>query len=153
MIPALPFQAARCSVEIPNAFIGKAAKPSADELDSALGSSATVWEQFVDWIAKEHAITVQEWKCYSAKFGWSLRLKLKKRTIVYLSPCDGCFRVLFILGDRAIEATNQIDLPPDVVAAISQAPKYPEGTGIRLMVNRASDLIAIRKLVAIKLAH
>ena len=140
-------------MENPNAFIGKAAKPSADELDSALGPSAMVWDQLVDWLSEEHGVAIQEWKCYSAKFGWSLRLKLKKRTIVYLSPCEGCFRVLFILGDRAVEATKQIDLPADVSAAISQAPKYPEGTGIRLTVSRPSDLIAIRKLVAIKLAH
>ena len=140
-------------MEIPNAFIGKTAKPSADELDSALGSSAIVWDQLIDWLEKEHGVNIQEWNSYSIKSGWSLRLKLKKRTIVWLAPCQGCFRVAFILGDRAIEATKQIDLPAEVAAAIAQAPKYPEGTGIRLVVKRASDLIAIRKLAAIKLAH
>jgi hypothetical protein len=140
-------------VEIPNAFIGKTAQPSSDELDSALGSSAIVWDQLIDWLEKEHGVNIQEWNSYSIKSGWSLRLKLKKRTIVWLAPCQGCFRVAFILGDRAIEATKQIDLPAEVAAAIAQAPKYPEGTGIRLVVKRASDLIAIRKLAAIKLAH
>ena len=140
-------------MEIPNAFIGKTAKPSSDELDSALGSSAIVWDQLIDWLEKEHGVNIQEWNSYSIKSGWSLRLKLKKRTIVWLAPCQGCFRVAFILGDRAIEATKQIDLPAEVAAAIAQTPKYPEGTGIRLVVKRASDLIAIRKLAAIKLAH
>jgi len=153
MIPALSFQAARYAVEIANAFIGRAGKPSADELDSALGPSANLWDQFVEWLAEEHGVGLQEWKCYSVKFGWSLRLMFKKRTIVYLSPCDGCFRVLFILGDCAVEAATQTGLPADVITAIRQAPKYPEGTGIRLLVHRESDLDAIRKLAVIKLAH
>ena len=44
------------------------------------------------------------------KSGWSLRLKVKKRNIVYLAPCNGCFRVAFIFGDRAVAAARQSDL-------------------------------------------
>ena len=81
----------------PNAFIGKTQKPSAQEIIEALGPSAETWKQFVDWLAHEQGVALEEWKSISPKYGWSLRLKLKKRTIVHLSPCDRCFRVAFIL--------------------------------------------------------
>jgi hypothetical protein len=80
-------------------------------------------------------------------------LKLKKRTIVHLSPSDKCFLVMFILGDRAVIAALLSNLPKSVVKAIKDAPRYPEGSGIRLIVKRTSDLPAIQKLAVIKLAN
>jgi hypothetical protein len=140
-------------VDIPNAFIGKIKKPTMDEVYAALGSSAEIWKQLADELSTELGVNLQEWKSVSPKYGWSLRLKLKKRTIVHLAPCNGCFRVLFILGDRAVKAAKQGDLPKNVVKMIEEAPRYTEGTGVRLMVNGAKDLEPIRKLVSIKLAN
>ncbi|HUJ32637.1 MAG TPA: DUF3788 domain-containing protein [Candidatus Acidoferrum sp.] len=140
-------------MDVPNAFIGKLEVPTPAEVSAALGSSAKPWNQFVDWLADEHGVATEEWKSISPKYGWALRLKLKKRTIVHLSPCKGCFRVVFILGDRAVKAARQSDLPKHVANLIEGAPRYTEGTGIRLVVKSASDLAAIRKLAAIKLAN
>jgi hypothetical protein len=140
-------------VDIPNAFIGKAENPTVEEVSAALGSSAKIWKQLVDWLAEEQGVADQEWKSVSRKYGWSLRLKLKKRTIVHLSPCNGCFRVVFILGDRAMKAARQSNLPRSVVKALEDAPRYTEGTGVRLIVKETEDLAAIRKLVLVKLAN
>jgi hypothetical protein len=140
-------------VDIPNAFIGKAEPPTPKEIAVALGSAAQTWEQLVSWLGQQHGVTVQEWKSISPNYGWSLRLKLKKRTIVHMSPCDGCFRVAFILGDRAVKAARESDLPKTVLKLIVDARCYAEGTGIRLLVRSAKDLAAIRKLAVIKLAN
>jgi hypothetical protein len=80
-------------------------------------------------------------------------MKLNKRNIVYLSPCAGCFRVAFVLGDRAMAAARQSKLPKSVLKALNEAPHYAEGTGIRLMVHTNKDLQAIRTLAAIKMAN
>jgi hypothetical protein len=140
-------------MEIVNAFVGQAEKPTPQEIAAALGSSEKIWNRLVDWLAEEHGVAVQEWKSISLKYGWSLRLKLKKRTIIHMAPCKGCFRVVFIFGDRAVKATQQSNLPKRVAKAIEDAPKYTEGTGVRLLVKSAKDLEAIRKLVAVKLAN
>ena len=140
-------------MDIPNAFIGKAEKPTAEEISATLGSSAKVWKQLVNWLAEEQGVAIQEWKSVSLKYGWSLRLKLKRRTIVHLSPCNGCFRVVFILGDKAMKAARQSDLPKNVVKALDDAPRYTEGTGVRLIVKATEDLVAIRKLAMVKLAN
>jgi hypothetical protein len=139
-------------MEIPNAFIGKPAQPTAAELATALGSTAETWKQLVDWLAAQGA-AIQEWKSSSPKNGWSLLLKLKKRTIVYLAPCDGCFRASFVLGDKAVAAARQSDLPKPVLKLLDESPHYAEGTGLRLIVKAAKDLAAIQKLALIKLAN
>jgi Protein of unknown function (DUF3788) len=136
-----------------NAFINHAAQPTPEELATALGPAATIWNKLVGCLADEYGLNVQEWNSYSLKAGWSLRLKLKKRNILYMSPCKDYFRVAFILGDMAVKAAKQIKLPKSVSAAIESAPRYPEGTGVRLVVKRMSDLPAIQKLAAIKLEN
>lgn len=136
-----------------NAFIGRNSQPSRSEVQAALGSSAEAWAQFVEWMEHEEGITTEEWKSDGPKYGWSLRLKRRDRTIVYLAPCGGCFRAAFVLGDRAMEAVRQTKFPEKVAELIAGSPHYPEGTGIRLIVERPEDLAPIRKLAEIKLTH
>ena len=140
------------TMEILNAFVGKTTTPTAEEVAAAPGPAAEVWKQLVDWMA-EQEVTVQEWNSYSAKSGWAMRLKVKKRNIVYLAPCSGCFRVAFTLGDRAVAAARQSNLSKSNLKLLDEALKYPEGTGVRLIVKAPKDLAAIRKLALIKLAN
>ena len=135
-----------------NAFIGRIAQPTDAEIASALGPALDLWRLFIDWLSKQ-GVREQEWKSSSTKYGWSLRMKLKKRTIVYLGPCAGCFRVAFVLGNRAVEAASKSDLPRSVKEAIEASPRYAEGTGLLLFVRHVNDLPAIKQLVDIKMTH
>jgi hypothetical protein len=137
----------------PNAFIGKPKSPHRKKSPVPLGPSAETWQQLLDWPAHQQGVALEEWKCTSPKYGWSLRRKLKKRTIVHLSRCDSCFRVALILGDCAVKAARQSDLPKPVLKVVHDAPLYAEGTGVRLEVNKPADLGAISKPALIKLAN
>jgi hypothetical protein len=138
---------------LPNAFIGKLEPPTADELTAALGPARVYWDQLLARLAAELNLVVEEWNSYSPKYGWSLRLKVKKRNIVYLGPSRGGFNVAFILGDRAVEAARQSTLPRRIVKLVEEGTRYPEGTGVRLEVSGAKDIPAIVKLAAIKLRY
>jgi hypothetical protein len=142
----------RSNVDTSNAFIGKATTPTKEEVAVALGESNEIWEMLVEWLA-DHGVTEQEWKSFSLKYGWSLRLKLKKRTTIHLSPCTGCFRAAFILSDKAVAAVRKSDVSKEVLRLLNAATRYVEGTGIRLVVKQKKDLAAIRKLAEIKLAN
>jgi len=137
----------------PNAFINQLKKPTDDELAAALGRAKSLWDQLVSDLADEFGVNIEEWKSYSPKYGWSLRLKHKKRNIVYLAPYRDCFGVAFILGDRAVKAAVQSRLPQRVMKLIKEAPRYPEGTGVRLEVKAARDIAVVKKLAAIKLEN
>ena len=138
---------------LPNAFIDKPKKPTAAELTAALGPAKALWDQLLTGLADEHNLTVQEWNSYSRKAGWSLRLKLKDRNILYLTPCQGCFFVSFALGDKAVQAARQSGLPQSVIKIIDEARRYAEGTGIRIEMKKPRDIKIAKQLAAIKLAH
>ncbi len=136
-----------------NAFIGRTEAPDEAALAAALGPLKSVWDGLIAEMAATHE-TVQEWKSYSPKHGWALRLLRKKRTIVWLAPCaGGCFQVMFILGDRAMKAARECGLSASALKILEKAPKYPEGTGIRLLIRGPGDLATVRKLAVVKLAN
>jgi hypothetical protein len=137
----------------PNAFVGKKRKPSEVELAEALGATQPLWEALLADLAAEHGVDVREWKSYSPKAGWSLRLLRKKRTIVWLAPCPGCFRVMFILGDRAVKAAREVKLSRRTLKLLDEAPRYPEGTGVRLLVKGPRDIPDIKRLALVKMAY
>jgi len=138
---------------LPNAFIGKLEQPAEDELTAVLGPARAHWDQLLARLAAELDLVVQEWSSYSPKYGWSLRLKVKKRNIVYFGPSRGGFNVSFVLGDRAVEAARHSTLPRRIVKLVEEGTRYPEGTGVRLEVKGGKDIPAIVKLAAIKLEY
>lgn len=140
-------------MDIPNAFVDRKEKPTATEITAALGKAAPAWEELTARLSTELGVTDQEWKSYSPKYGWSVKLKLKKRTIIHLSPCGGCFVVSFILGDRAVKAARESKLSTTLLKALDVAPRYPEGTGVRFLVKTPRPIPSIMKLARIKLAN
>jgi len=140
-------------MEPANAFLGRRSQPTEAEVSAVLGTAGPLWKELIEEITTGAAKITQEWQgIYANKYGWSLRLRRKGRNIIYMAPCNGCFRVAFALSDNAVKAARAARLPKRVAAALAEAPHYPEGTGLRLTVEKASDLKAIRKLAQIKLA-
>jgi len=137
----------------PNAFINKTKQPTNTELSAALGPARETWDQLLAELERNFGADVREWNSYSPKAGWSLRVKCKKRTIVWLAPCPGLFRAAFIFGDKAVMAAQNSGLPKRILNMIAEAPKYPEGTGLRLEVKSSKDMSVLKKLTAIKVAN
>jgi hypothetical protein len=133
----------------PNAFIGRTKAPTDAELSAELGAARVLWDELL----AELALPIQEWNSYSLKAGWSMKVKQGKRTILYLSPCHNSFRVAFILGVKAVDAARKSRLSKAMMKIIDEAPRYPEGTGIRLEITARKDLAAVRKLAEVKLAN
>jgi hypothetical protein len=135
----------------PNAFVGKKSKPTESQLALVLGPSKSLWDQIIEELSNE--CPTQQWSSYSVKAGWSLKLKRKDRTILYLSPYAEGFRASFVLGDKAVRATRDAGLSRAVLKLIAEAKKYAEGTGIRVDVTSAADVEDVKNLATIKLAN
>src|SRR3954465_14158933 len=78
----------KIGMTLANAFIGKAKKPTDSELEAALGVSKALWDQLIAKLKQQFGLK-GEWNSYSAKAGWSLRMKDGERNIVYLTPGKG----------------------------------------------------------------
>jgi len=134
-----------------SAFDDPSQPPSADELRHTLGPSADLWSALLQHVQSACAPLSELWNHSGAKFGWSLRLKQKDRVILYLTPQRGGFLVGLVLGERAAQSAEAGALPPLALAALTAAPKYAEGRGIRLSVTSSAALKAVQALLAFKL--
>ena len=131
-------------------FDDKAKAPDDKALAKGLGASKDLWDELVGHIKAEYPPVTEAWGFYKA---WSLRLKQKKRTIVYLLPRDGFFLCAFVYGGKAAEAAGLAKLPRAVMKEIEAAPVYAEGRGFRLEVRTAKDIETMKTLAAIKMAN
>ena len=136
-----------------SAFDNKSRKPKAAELAEMLGRSSALWVKLTDHLADEYRPLTEKWMYSGAKWGWSLQLKRKKRTILYMTPCKRLFLAGFALGEKAVKAAHQSDLPDSVLDVIDSATKYVEGRGVRIEVRTRSDLETVKQLAAIKMAN
>jgi hypothetical protein len=136
-----------------SAFDDKSRLPRDDDLAAMLGSTFVFWDELKRCIASGFAPLSTEWGFASKKTGWGLRLKRQKRTILYMTPCKGYFLASFALGEKAVKAAHESDLPVSVLKVIDSARKYAEGRGVRLEVRSAEDVRDVEKLAVIKVAN
>ncbi len=133
-----------------SAFTDKAQPPSDESLGEALGKSYRAWTRLVEALSEDLGPISLEWGFTSASTGWGLRIRVKKRVIVYLAPKRGFFLVSFALGERAVKAANEAGLPQSVLDVIDAAPRYAEGRGVRFEVRNLNQVRALGRLARIK---
>ena len=136
-----------------SAFDDKSSTPRAAELRTTLGRTAGLWDELKEHLGCESQPLTEKWTFAGPKWGWSLQLKLKKRSILYMTPREGFFTAGFVLGERAVEAARESGLPEPVLAMIDSAKKYVEGRGVRIELRTKKDLNNTKKLAAIKMAN
>ena len=133
-------------------FDDKGKPPKPKDLQTALGRSHDSWESLTGWLADRFEPVVQEWNFAGKDWGWSMRLKHKKRAILYLTPQEKQFLVGLVLGEKAVAKALAMDLTVDVVKEIKTAKRYPEGRALRFEIRFKKDLQTIRKLAEAKMS-
>ena len=134
-------------------FDDKSQQPTDEDLAEALGRTKKLWDDLIDHVGSEFEPVTLQWNHSGAKYGWSVRLIRKKRTILYLIPQAKHFLTAFVLGKKATDAARQSKLPADIMAIIEEAPVYGEGRGFRVPTKNKQTLNAMKKLAAIKMAN
>ncbi|MHC4696169.1 MAG: DUF3788 domain-containing protein [Planctomycetota bacterium] len=134
-------------------FDDKSRKPRTGELAEVLGRTSKLWEELKSHLSAQYDPLSKDWGFAGQEWGWSLRLKQKKRTVLYLTPCKRHFLAGLVLGEKAVKAAHQSDLPASVLNDIDAARKYAEGKGVRIAVRVKKDLHTVEKLAAIKMAN
>ena len=135
-----------------NAFIGKSKRPTEREITAELGPSKPVWDKLLLELRRDFRLK-PEWKSYSIKTGWMLRMRSGERAIVYMSPWRGRIKTALILGDKAIKTAIASGLPARTAKLIAEGKRYPEGTAVRLEVKGPAGAAMVKKLAAIKLGN
>ena len=98
------------------------------------------------------AKTTAEWRRYSNKSPWLLKVSQGKRTLFYARPDSGKLKVTVLLGGRAVEAALAGQVSKQLHGAIREAKVFPEGRPVSVWIKRPADLAKVEQLISVKLA-
>ncbi|WP_461633368.1 DUF3788 domain-containing protein [Labilibaculum euxinus] len=134
-------------------FTDKTAEPTQKDLQEQLASLYPLWEQIAESVRKKYPKPKEEWNYPGKNYGWSFRLKDKKRAIIYLLPRQGYFKVAFVFGQKATDQIMACDIDASIKEDLAGAKKYAEGRGLSIEVHNAKPINDIEKLIDIKIAN
>jgi hypothetical protein len=136
-----------------SAFGDKDLQPLDSDLAETLGGSVELWDALISQMKTQFRPLSVDWGFSGKKWGWSLRLRHKTRTVLYLTPCSGHFVVGFALGQKAVDAAHESDLPQSTLETIDGSQKYAEGRAVRFEVRTSDDLRSAAKIATIKMEY
>ncbi len=134
-------------------FMNKNTPPTLSELKEALSETFPLWKQISEYVFSKYPKAIESWNYSGEKYGWSFRMKDKKRAILYLLPRDRFFKVAMVFGQKATDAILQTEISAVIKSELLAAKVYAEGRGIRLDILQDTILDDIMILVDIKLAN
>jgi hypothetical protein len=132
-------------------FMDKLNVPLEQELAEKLGSTYTIWLKVHDFVMQQYPAGVGGWNFPGKKYGWSYRIKDKKRAIIYLIPKENYFMVVFVFGEKATKRVMDSKVSQTIKSTLQQATPYTEGRGIGIEVKDESVLKDIEILTEIKI--
>lgn len=134
-------------------FPHKDPEPTDEKLQLALGDAYVLWTRLHDFVLERYPKGIVEWNYPGKKYGWSYRIKDKKRAIIYFLPRENYFLVGFVFGQKAFDMIMDSDISAEIKSDLQQATKYAEGRGIRIEVKNEIIVPEIMQLVEIKLLN
>lgn len=134
-------------------FQDKTITPGEKDLVYALADTYPLWTEIRDRVFELYPECQAEWNYPGKKYGWSFRIKDKKRAIIYFLPREGYFKVAFVFGQKAFDAIMESPVSAEIKTSLENATKYAEGRGIRIDVKNKTILPDIRMLIEIKLKN
>jgi hypothetical protein len=133
-------------------FTDKKNAPVEAELQQALGKTFAEWRALSDFVKKNSPGAIEEWKFTGEKFGWSFRVRDKKRVLVYFLPRDKFFKVAFVFGQKATDRILASNISNTIKEELRTTRVYAEGRGIRLEIKDQAQIEEIRELIKIKIS-
>lgn len=133
-----------------SAFDDKKKRPTEADLRTTLGRAWPAWAKLHSGLHERIGPIDDVWGFTSSSTGWGLRLRHKDRVVVYMTPQKSQFLVSFVLGEKAVAASQAIRLPSALRDAIDAAPRYAEGRGVRVVVKGVKDIAGLVAVAEIK---
>jgi hypothetical protein len=124
--------------------------PDDEQIASALGPAQPAWNLLMARLRERFGPLTPEWKVYSKKAGWTLRLLAESTALVYRRPHAAHFAASVVLGEGAMERLRTDGFPHAVIQAALNARRYAEGTTVTIEVRTTDEADVLARLVALK---
>ena len=132
------------------AFTDKKHQPTEAEIQEAIGSQLTAWQELIRFIRENYPSDEDLKFLCGKKYGWALRFRIRGQLLTSLYPAAEGFTVQINLGPAAVEQAHGMTLGENVQGAIARATSYPEGRWLFIPVRSADDVAEMQELLALR---
>ena len=133
-------------------LLDKSIVPNDLQLNETLGKSFDLWVELKNVVKNEIGVVSEEWKFYSAKSGWTMKLIYKKKNLFFFSPYKNYFLISFVFGKKGEEQVLNSGVDERIKTDLSNAVKYVEGKGVAIEVRTKKNIKDILEMVKIKIS-
>ena len=132
-----------------HALFDPAAPPTHEVIRAALGPAGPHWDDLVGRISAMGAWATFRWD--GPRYGWALRGIRAGRPFVTLTPREGGFTALVILGRAQVDEVAQMALGSHVRDIFEAARQFPDGRWLFIPVEAPVDVNDVAAVLETKL--
>ncbi len=130
----------------------KSQYPTDEIIFGHLGKKKDLWVLFFDTIRTIHPTLAAEWRYYNDGKSWLMKVTEKKKTVFWLSLCDGSFRITFYFTDKAARAIAGSKISDALKEQFAAGKRYNKIRGLTIFFKFKKDIEAAKILIPIKLS-
>lgn len=139
--------------ELHKRMYDRARNPSTADFISFIAevNAISVWKQLQDFLETDYELS-KENLYYGDKYGWLVRYRKGKRTIVSLFPEKGSFSFLIVYGKKEIDVfqSRKREFSPLIIKIFDKTEKLHDGKWLWIRIKDSSLLDDLKRLVIIK---
>lgn len=120
--------------------------PDTGVLKEKLDDIYDVYAEFVSVISAEPYCLQPEWNYYKDGKSWLCKILFRKKTVLWLSVWDDCFKVTFFFTDKSRSGIEELKIDPSIKESFLKSKNIgkliPLGISIREK-NQVDDILKI----------
>ena len=125
--------------------------PTNKEIIDTIGVASNLWILLHEFISKNYDF-IKELAFFSKNYGWTVRYRKSKKTLISCFPENGAFSALIVLGKKESEEVDQIrsELTENILSIFDTTEQLHDGRWLWIRITNKDDLDSLVKLIKIK---
>ncbi len=132
-------------------LLNKCCVPTTKDIIESIGVKYPLWSELHTFITDNYNFD-QELAFFSKNYGWTVRYRKNKKTLVSCFPENGAFSVLLVLGQKEADRVNQIrkELNKNFLSVFDKTEQLRDGRWMWIRIHHREDLESLKKVIQIK---
>ena len=132
-------------------LLDKKCIPTGKDILETIGDKSDLWLSIHEFIENNYDFD-KELAFFSKNYGWTVRYRKSKKTLVSCFPEKGAFSALLVLGRAEADKVNQIreELNEEFLSVFDNTQQLRDGRWMWLRILTRQDLDSLIKVIQIK---
>ena len=132
-------------------LLDKKCIPTDQDILETIGDKSDLWLSIHEFIENNYDFD-KELAFFSKNYGWTVRYRKSKKTLVSCFPEEGAFSALLVLGRAEADKVNQIreELNEEFLSVFDNTEQLRDGRWMWLRILTRQDLDSLIKVIQIK---